>query len=355
MLPITGITTSLVSSTIGLSSNDVGTLCKSSKVNKWSKYKPVNYSSNGSIYGTSGNDTTILKSVNYGFSIPTYTDIDSAINSSSVWTYTTPTVCRIGDFRNYEQSATVPYSLLVPNYVLANSTGNVVKLMLDTTANLQLTDIFRLCFFGVIIKKDTQVICKTLSTNIESGGTTLDFSGCGLLSTSGTLTIMAFITDIAITSWSSTVSQNIWSLDHISGYAKKSCSVYVQQSDEYIIGLDGDMTIMDKKCITFTGTISVSDRITRTATINSNAPFSTDYFLPISNAITVSVMRNSDGVIVYTNTYNSDYMTSPTSLTIDMMNGEGCNFNIPSGSIPTLPQLGVNDHYVYMWALNFTT
>ena len=40
-LGTTNISTSLVAQTIGEGSNDVGTLCKSTKINMWSKRKPV--------------------------------------------------------------------------------------------------------------------------------------------------------------------------------------------------------------------------------------------------------------------------------------------------------------------------
>lgn len=42
-LPLINISTSLVSTTIGEASNDVGALCKSTKVNKWSKRKPLRF------------------------------------------------------------------------------------------------------------------------------------------------------------------------------------------------------------------------------------------------------------------------------------------------------------------------
>ena len=42
-LPTTGITTTMVSQAIGLASNNVGALCSSSNINKWSKWKPVAY------------------------------------------------------------------------------------------------------------------------------------------------------------------------------------------------------------------------------------------------------------------------------------------------------------------------
>ena len=40
-LPTTGITTTLVGTTLGVSSRDVGTLCTHPNINMWSKYKPV--------------------------------------------------------------------------------------------------------------------------------------------------------------------------------------------------------------------------------------------------------------------------------------------------------------------------
>lgn len=42
-LPSTGITTSMVASAIGAATNDVGTLCKHPNVNKWSRFKPIDF------------------------------------------------------------------------------------------------------------------------------------------------------------------------------------------------------------------------------------------------------------------------------------------------------------------------
>ena len=99
-LGTTGISTTLVANTIGVGSNDVGTLCTASSINKWSKWKPVNYSSNGSL--------TIdqLKSVNFGLNIASNTDLDNPTG----WSYVRPTggaisPFRIGDFRNYNHGA----------------------------------------------------------------------------------------------------------------------------------------------------------------------------------------------------------------------------------------------------------
>lgn len=112
-LSTTNISTTLVSQTIGDSSGDVGTLCTSPSINKWSKYKPISYNSVLGIYGTSGTDTTILASVNYGLSV--YSSDVPTTAFSNEWTYNRPqggstSPYRLGDFRNYNHTANPPIS-----------------------------------------------------------------------------------------------------------------------------------------------------------------------------------------------------------------------------------------------------
>ena len=83
-LPLTGITTSLVAQTIGVGSNDVGTLCSSTKINKWSKWKPI------SIAKVTGLTESDLQSANYGLSIPA-ADSDDGTYLSQTWGYIKPT------------------------------------------------------------------------------------------------------------------------------------------------------------------------------------------------------------------------------------------------------------------------
>ena len=106
-LPITGINTTNVGQAIGFSSNNVGKLCDSPNINKWSRYKPISYNSVGGIYGESGSDTTILKSLNFGLGA---TKIDRDTLTTSEWTYLKPTggqysQYRLGDFRGYNHQA----------------------------------------------------------------------------------------------------------------------------------------------------------------------------------------------------------------------------------------------------------
>jgi hypothetical protein len=113
-LPTTGITTSLVAQTIGVGSNDVGTLCSHQNVNKWSKWKPI------SIPKVTGITIDDLKNSNFGLLAKEISDIVTysinnggtvgSIASPQKWTYTKPfggtnSPYRIGDFRNYNHQA----------------------------------------------------------------------------------------------------------------------------------------------------------------------------------------------------------------------------------------------------------
>lgn len=102
-LGTTNITTNLIATTLGEVAADVGTLCKSTQINKWSKNKPVKFEK---ISGIDDND---LKSINYGFTFPR-TNVFNVI-ASQKWTYEKPTggatsPFRLGDFRGYLHTAT---------------------------------------------------------------------------------------------------------------------------------------------------------------------------------------------------------------------------------------------------------
>ena len=84
-LGTTNISTTLVGNTIGLASNDVGTLCSAPSINKWSKYKPVIYP----VIATTGNWWKAVDGY-CGFSIPQYVDIDSLLGDNTTWAYNKP-------------------------------------------------------------------------------------------------------------------------------------------------------------------------------------------------------------------------------------------------------------------------
>src|SRR5690554_3428531 len=105
-LPTTGITTSLVGTTLGISSRDVGTLCTHTNVNRWSKWKPINHTS---VTGLTEAQFLALK---YGINISELASTVGTTYNSANWVYNKPTSIspkRLGDFRTYEHTAPVPF------------------------------------------------------------------------------------------------------------------------------------------------------------------------------------------------------------------------------------------------------
>ena len=166
-LGTTNITTTLVGQTIGVESRDVGTLCSSSLINKWSKYKPVIYP----VISTTG-ITNWWKAVggNCGLSITEYSNIEdlvTAIINGVTWDYNRPTggsssPYRLGDFRGYNHSAEIPFkSFNVPSIAYNNSVDSVagaaISISLGEEYNLAITDINRIkdWYFGCYMVKSS--------------------------------------------------------------------------------------------------------------------------------------------------------------------------------------------------------
>lgn len=110
-LPNSNITTTLVANTIGDNSHNIGTLCKSPRVNMWAKYKPVKFS----------HDTTDAypnwwkaNAGNCGIKYSVYTSIRDMVFAAEqgeiAWLYEKPNGTysepfRLGDFRKYNHNA----------------------------------------------------------------------------------------------------------------------------------------------------------------------------------------------------------------------------------------------------------
>lgn len=107
-IQLTGLSTTLIGNTIGLSSHDIGTLCTSNLINKWSFNKPIRVNK---VTGLSEED---FYGADDGFSFPTFPNsiqlLDSKFAGTALWTYVKPDgPYRIGDFRQYNHSATNPF------------------------------------------------------------------------------------------------------------------------------------------------------------------------------------------------------------------------------------------------------
>ena len=110
-LSTTSITTSKVGNALGTTSRDVGSLCSSSLINPWSRWKPI---SNPASTLTDA----ILKTANYGITILSATSpallLNAVKNNGNLgYTYSRPvgginSPYRLGDFRGYNHGALIP-------------------------------------------------------------------------------------------------------------------------------------------------------------------------------------------------------------------------------------------------------
>lgn len=93
-----------VNNVLGHGSTDLGTLCQSSKINKWSFYKPVD---KAQLYQMSDSD---FFSVDDGFTIPRFNSARAAwtaiVDNTAEWDYAKPSsYFRLTDFINYNHTA----------------------------------------------------------------------------------------------------------------------------------------------------------------------------------------------------------------------------------------------------------
>ena len=348
-LPTTGITTSMVAQAIGEASNDVGTLCKSSKVNKWSKWKPV---SKSKLTGLTLSD---LESVNFGFSIPN-ADSDEGDALSQTWVYNKPTggstsPYRLGDFRSYEHNSIRPFNLLLPDYVNKNQSGVVAKITFPSISanNVDGKYFFGNMYFGVLIKKGTTVEYKTAATKISAGGTTVDFSESTAIDTTGTFYVYCFYTASAIATMTNTISQTLYSLNGDAGIAHKTVTVYEVHLPVYGMGLSG-LATADRTALLFLGTPTVGGGvITQSARITRK--LSQEYSL---NNIRLRIIKHSDGSEVYNQIHNTDINSSPTALypddPVDTVLGFSSSIY---KDVSTLDTLYKGDYYEIYYTFNY--
>lgn len=109
-LPSDKVTTTLVKNVLGENSNNVGVLCKSLKINKWSKHKPVKFTQDNV---DSFPEWWKANDGNCGLTIPQITNLADLDTRIITWEYNPPTggaaaPFRIGDFRGYYHEAVPP-------------------------------------------------------------------------------------------------------------------------------------------------------------------------------------------------------------------------------------------------------
>lgn len=192
-LPTTGISTSLVKSTIGAATNDVGTLCAHPNINRWSKWKPISYQS---LVGLTEDQ---LKSSNCGMIIPSFTTVGALVdyynnNPSLKWEYNKPSggansPYRLGDFRGYEHSAIKFYNVLIPEFSVGIGGVTVEMPMTLSQGSMVWSDLYGIepssLYFGVRGSNGQTVV--------ESENILTDNTGYVTLPTTSSIQVYAFL------------------------------------------------------------------------------------------------------------------------------------------------------------------
>ena len=115
-LGTTDITTAMVANALGISAYDVGTLCTSSQVNVWSKARPGYWTYVGSV----GNDAVIKYQPprGDGYTDPRGTDPQTGDGKEGY---------KLGDFREYNHYAQIPYAESTQYVATPNQAGSTVN------------------------------------------------------------------------------------------------------------------------------------------------------------------------------------------------------------------------------------
>lgn len=271
VLPTTGITTALVSQTIGQSSNDVGTLCESDKINKWSKNKPVRIQD-----GNCG--LNITSSINL-------TGIINLVNTGTTWSYDKPTggatsPFRLGDFRQYNHVAKSPILVDVPDSTLISAGSVQVYIpLISDNYSVKLSDISKIknCYLGAYLVSangTTGARMITATSPIISGITYVDIPIDDLLPNN--YYIYPLLSDTKNTSIASIPVCNYYPLD---GITKKRIAIMIDNSD---------------LTITITANWLNDDHATHTIIYYVDITNNTDYNVTLNNCYTYVRYVNKD-------------------------------------------------------------
>lgn len=191
----TPIAVSDIKTVLGVTDNGISALCTSSAINKWAKYKPVDYNSTFSNNSGKGSDGK------YGLNITTYSSVGTlssgflnVLNAgSTTWTYIHPSggsssPYRMGDFSGYNHGAVCPIGNIgATTYYLDTNGAMTIMYDLTTTAsdNLTLADItingtaLSSYYLGVLLYNTSSgaYVLATSSTTMGSNGYSISLTG----------------------------------------------------------------------------------------------------------------------------------------------------------------------------------
>lgn len=146
------ITISNVKECLSESTYNLGKLCTSSKINKWAKYKPVQFTSVTSISDQSRYE------VNYGIDVNSAYSLDIAslftkAASNPDWAYIKPTsYFRLGDFDKYNHKAEQPYRYSFPDSDTTNTSTFSTTFYIRINGNSEINPVTDFAYIDALNK-----------------------------------------------------------------------------------------------------------------------------------------------------------------------------------------------------------
>ena len=167
-----------VKTVLGESSNDLATLCQSSNINKWTRYKPVdwdavaidiksNWSGKGGHCNWSFPTTTSLSGIPAFYS-----------KTNNGWSYSTVSApYRLGDFNGYDSNATTPISIYCPTPVEPSKFYASIYDNLDGGTQLSINDVIGsgTWYFGIALYNTSNNLSYFKTVTTPNNNETISF------------------------------------------------------------------------------------------------------------------------------------------------------------------------------------
>jgi hypothetical protein len=207
----TPISTTDVGNLIGVSSHDVGTLCKASSINKWSRHKPV---VRASVIKTTD---TQFSALHFGLNFPT-ADAASDVRAAMVagaWSYNKPTggassPYRLGDFDGYKHTAISPFTTFTSD-IRSAVTGETITFTISVNKtkpddySIGVGDMLTSGYLGVAVFSSTGTYVGYVTGSHDLSSLTTYSDTCSMPTTAlstGTYYAYAIHATTAQTAWS---------------------------------------------------------------------------------------------------------------------------------------------------------
>ena len=177
-LPTTNITTTLVANTLGVSTRNVGELCAHSKINMWSKRKPVR----DPRLSVPEAEVGVSASNDYGLTFPAYAGDDTLLTIYKKPGGGSAQPFRLGDFRGYDHGALPPVRLpLAPDKLEKRRHTISAMISLPGSSNVSIGDIMGFegnLRLGVMVYEPGGGLIGAASAQEAGGGSVIvDFTG----------------------------------------------------------------------------------------------------------------------------------------------------------------------------------